>query len=188
MSSQFTSKQGNLFFVLVTLALFKFVIVPLNEWQNEQIVDVVMKQKQLSKTEQLIANKAEIEQRASEVNKHLRLLETKVPAVNLDSFKIDTQKELTKLLSEHSIRVERAAWIADPDPEDIYQVTIQLSLSGRMSDFLSSHFAIEKAYPSAKITMLRSDIRRHAAKSLGLFRGRISLSFWVRNTTERANG
>ncbi|REL34891.1 hypothetical protein [Thalassotalea euphylliae] len=181
MNKQIPVNQQYLIMLLALLLVAKFILVPIIEWQDELIADTSVKKRQALKAERLLSIETELKQTIENLDEQVAKLNTHVPKVDEDNFKINTQKSLVGIFNSHKIKIERAAWLVPPDRGNMYPVTIQLSLSGRMSDFLASHYDIEANFPAAKIEELRININRHLEKSMGTFKGRISLKFFIQS-------
>lgn len=172
-------KELYLLYLAAFLLTLNFLVKPLLEWQDEQLLYLSQQEKRLVKLEGLLQAKPDLLAINQEVKRRLSKVDTMIPTINISEFKIQIQKNIASILESKKIKIDTVAWRNPPDETNRFELTLELAANGQVSDILAAHIALEQAYPNANITDMQLNITRHLAKSLGTARAGIDITFLV---------
>lgn len=131
-------------YVLALLLIIRFILVPILEWQQTQIDSIKSKELQLSKTNHVIDNVAEMNealQRLTNSNqeKQVRYFEQ----TSTNAFKLQLQQQVESLFSQYELKITNFSWVTDL-PGQISQARAKISFEGSTVSFAKVQIAISQ--------------------------------------------
>jgi hypothetical protein len=139
--------------VLAVLVLAKFVLLPLSEWQQQQLSELALLHNKLEKTKRLVLSKEELAAAFSAVEKPYKTLAEKVPQTSdKQKYRLEFQQQLESLLATHRVQVVSFAWQGDKPVAgaDISEARIELRLRGMPADYVSAIADLQQQMPLFK--------------------------------------
>ena len=172
-----TVNQKNLLIVAAALILIRLIILPLFDWQNNQIQSLSIKSTQLSKLQAVSAQRDYYEQQ-------LDLLGDQTEKATLGFFddnnktKLNIQKKIEEIFDDNSLIIRDFTWVFDEDDE-IRVLRASVRHEGDLSDVIRVLLLLAQDSRLIKEVSWRQSIRNNGANSLGSSSGTTILEFYA---------
>ncbi|WP_448546876.1 hypothetical protein [Thalassotalea fusca] len=183
-------KHPYLLLCLVVIAIIKFAIVPIYDWQAQKLNKIALLEKRFSKIENVLENKENAIELLQKLQKN-KSIETSLffkyaPGAQ---FKIEQQKRLESVLGELNLQADNFAWqtIEHIDALDADMYSAELRFSGKVTNAIKLMIALEAISPYHQISDFNYGIKRQRKNDLGRVTGKITLNFLVASAVT-ANG
>ncbi|GAA0353825.1 hypothetical protein GCM10009092_17740 [Bowmanella denitrificans] len=167
---------------LLVLAVLKFVIVPVLEWQDEKVAQINTLGQQLSKGTKLLAVQKELELKLQALQAQkgdvLPMLTTDEPSAT--QFQLQVQRKIDELMAKHELNVQNVNWLT-PRPKGMaVEHRLEIRMTGGLKEYLALMIDIEQQKPKLAIVEVNSLISnmRPAGYTLGRVNGRLVISAW----------
>ncbi|MDO6426501.1 hypothetical protein Q4489_05720 [Thalassotalea sp. 1_MG-2023] len=168
--------RKNLLLIVALLAVIRFVIVPIFEWQEEKIDDIDAKITRLDKAENVINRQAKLTTLLSDVQQSNE--ETEVLYHNFTStnaMKLSLQQQVEKIFSQHSVKIKNFTW-PNELPGNITELRAKVFFDGNTKDLAKLHLALSAQTKLFNIAEWTIHIRKMKEDSLGVASGSLVFS------------
>ncbi|RRS10090.1 hypothetical protein EAG18_03940 [Pseudoalteromonas sp. J010] len=175
--------------VVALLATIKFAIVPLVTWQGEQVEHISQIQKRQIKASQIMMQLQDIEVAKQQVADVERVFKTMLFDWQAPSkFRIDTQKKLNQLLTEHKLSTVNIGWqpALKYQSAGLHKEQVRLNISGKLADFAAFLVMLEAQSPVVLVEYVDLNIRGLNAKETGNAEVSLLLSFYLQEGEQDA--
>lgn len=171
--------------VVAVLAGIKFVLLPVAQWQNEQLAVIEQHEKRNAKAERLLDSEEQLALRLATLDKDYKALADKYPRFEAPAdFRIETQIMFDMLLQQENLKVTQFFWREKLDKEVIngmYMGRFNVDFTGKLKDvaLLQGRLATtEKAYRVANLSIA---VKNQTDKSLGEAQGTFTVEayYWL---------
>lgn len=169
------NKRKLMLSVLAFLLVARFVVQPIFNWQQQQIIEIASQTKKQVKVQRVIDRLPKISQALRKLQQTNQTLEAFYShQTSLEAFKLQQQQELEQLFEQHNIKIENYNWVAEM-PGPITQVRAKISFTGKTKDFALLQLAIAGLPKLLEIGEWTLHIKRLNDHSLGNARGSLLL-------------
>lgn len=173
---QSQNKRKLMLGVLGLLILIRFILIPVFDWQQEQINEINEKEQRLSKTDNIITRLPYVNAASDKLKKsNSKLQERYFNQPSLNTFKLQLQQKIEKLFSEHNLKVTNFNWVIEI-PGEITQVRAKISFEGTTKDFAELQLNIAQLPKLLEIAQWTLHVKRMNANSLGKVKGDILIT------------
>jgi predicted PurR-regulated permease PerM len=170
------SNKKPLLIVLFLLLALRFVMVPVIDWQQEQLDEIAAKQTKVEKADSVIARFPQLQQALEQVQQNNKQqLANYYGHESANSLKLQLQQELEALFLKHKIKVINFSWVAEIE-NPITEFRAKISYEGKTDDFAKLQLAIARYPKRINIAEWTSYINKMAENSLGDASGTILLT------------
>lgn len=168
--------------VLALLIVLKFIVVPLFDWQNEQLANLANLQKRVSKSQNVIANQTQITQSQQRISAQLKAINSLF--INYkpeDEFKLAMQQQIEKTVANQQLQINTSNWLPSilVANKQLMRHQLRLSIKGKMLDFTKLITELESATPKAELKTFNINSKGQNAEQLGRVDGIIELAFYM---------
>lgn len=168
-------RQLTLLLIVAVLALVRFVIIPLDQYNNEAVERIKAKQLRFEKGEDILATRDEVSTGLEEIQKALVGYQDTFPKMkSIEDGKLQVQRRITALAKENNVVIDSAEWVQIAEGNPV-SGTLELQFSGEFYDVIQWHFSLEEIgswlsadYFSFIVNGQNTRIKRHG-KSRGSF-------------------
>lgn len=167
---------------LVILIALKFLIVPLFDWQNEQLAQLANLQKRAVKSQNVIANQSQINQSQQTIVTQLQAINSLlVEYKNETEFKLAMQQQIEQTVAKNQLQINTSSWLPSilVVNERLIRHQLRLNIKGNMLDFINLITLLESSKPKAELKALNINLKGQNAQSLGRVDGTIELAFYM---------
>ncbi|QFU23448.1 hypothetical protein FM038_015570 [Shewanella eurypsychrophilus] len=138
------SNRKNLLLIMAALASIRFIIVPLFDWQGQQVDEMRSLQSRLDKGQYLVSQSGYL----AEVKQKLELAVSKQQAIFFDaSNKNNTQlkqlQKIEKLIADNNLKVRNSRWLGQQDHDAYVEYRLEIGITGDLADFIQFTAAVE---------------------------------------------
>jgi hypothetical protein len=168
---------------LAILILLKFVAVPLFDWQNEQLNNLISLQKRASKSHSVIVNQAQITASQQKITAQLTAINKLFVAYkNEAEFKLVMQQQLEQTIAKNQLQINNSSWLPSIAVANgqLMRHQLRLSIKGNMLDFKNLITLLESATPKTALKTVNINIKGQNSERLGQVEGTIELAFYMR--------
>ena len=168
--------------VLALLIVLKFIVVPLFDWQNEQLANLANLQKRVSKSQNVIANQTQITQSQQRISTQLKAINSLF--INYkpeDEFKLAMQQQIEQTVANHQLQINTSNWLPSilVANGQLMRHQLRLSIKGQMLDFTKLITELESATPKAELKTFNINSKGQNDEQLGRVDGTIELAFYM---------
>lgn len=168
-------EKAPLLLVLIALVTVKFVIVPIFEWQDEKLVEIQTKERQLSKTISVIDREPLVNDALALVKKStLKQLDFYYSEPSMDAFKLVAQQNIESIFLTQDLKVTNFNW-ANEIEGDISEVRAKVSFEGRTKDLASLQLELTLFDKLFNVPQFNIYVERMKTDSLGKARGTMTI-------------
>lgn len=177
--------QKTLLLIAVCLGATKYLLVPLFEdyqalYQEYSSVDL-----RYQKSMSAISHTEEYQQKIAEYQRATKELSSAFgEPVNIDSYKIALQEQVSTILDSHGVELEKFGWSKELSHQvgDIYSGTLSLRLQGETSATILSLAKLEKITQVSKLEAFTATIRGYQREEtdIGSATTNVDISIWVK--------
>ena len=169
--------------VMAFLLLLKFAVVPLYEWQNEQLQRNMLLQKQLSKAKGAVESLESNQDSLMKTDMRLTMADQLVyPKTDNNAFQLVQQQRLEQLFGQHEIVIESLGWetpVSLPQWQ-LMQHEVFIRFKGRTDNMRKLHMALESQPQWQDLNWLNYRLRNQSATTLGRVSGGMRLRLYSR--------
>ena len=176
--------RNGLIFILVALIALRFVVLPLLDWQQSRISDIRSKQVQLGKTLDLVNSYSDYQQLA------LKLKADKNELAPLfyedsDDARLQIQKDIEQVFSEHNLTIERFNWVLDDRAESgLRTLRVLVGFNGQLDGVMKTLLGISRHNKIARQVEWRQNLTKSRETDVGRSRGHVTLEFYAYNSLQ----
>ena len=170
--------------LIVLLAVFKFVVIPVFDWQSDTLLKIKLLQKKQNKIDKLISNQKEVKTDNSKITKTVEKYNALFfPQQEESTFKLQKQKIIEELLTKHNITATNVGWEVAKEYANVLVKSYQLRIrfSGTTYDVIALMLALEMNAQLIGISDCNLAVRGQAENSAGFITGRFTLQLYVNN-------
>jgi hypothetical protein len=135
-------KRSNLVVIAIGLAIVKFALAPLLDWQNTALENIRLKQAKVEKLVVIDKDRYQYQAKSEELRQTLQQRRTYLYA-DTDQTKINIQKNLEQSFSDHNITIESFRWLAESS-ESVRRIRLSVRFKGQYKDFLKALWGLAK--------------------------------------------
>jgi hypothetical protein len=135
-------KRSNLVVIAIGLAVAKFVLAPLLDWQNTALENTRLKQAKVARLVVIDKDRYRYQAKSEELRQTLRQRRNYLYA-NTDQTKINIQKNLEQSFSDHDITIESFRWLAESS-ESVRRIRLSVRFRGQYKDLLKALWSLAK--------------------------------------------
>jgi len=170
------NKRKLMLAVLAVLLLTRFILVPIFDWQQEQIDQITKKEQRLVKTNNIITRLPQVQAALAQLKESNQKQQDRYFNQSLsNTFKLQLQQKTELLFSEHDLKVTNFNWVAEI-PAEITQARAKISFEGATKDFAMLQLEIAQLPKLLNIAQWTLHIKRMNDHSLGNVKGSILLT------------
>jgi len=162
--------------VLVVLLVARFILMPIIDWQQEQITQITAKEQRLIKTNNIIARLPQIHIALEQLKQGNKQQQSRYfNKASSNNFKLQLQQKVEALFSTHNLKVTNFNWVAEIT-EQIIQARAKITFEGTTKDFAMLELAIAQLPKLLSIKQWSLHIKQMNDHSLGNANGSIVLT------------
>jgi hypothetical protein len=166
--------------LLALLALVKFIIAPVFEWQADLLNSSRDMQFKLDKSKSYIKSIEKIENRKVKLEQKLKTnLESIERYQVLSRYQLEKQKNLEQLFTEQSLKIKSIVWRDPIELDEGMQLSVIVQFSGKLKNYISTQMIVAGYGNSVEIANIGLTIRKQTQQSLGDITGNMVLLFKV---------
>lgn len=135
-------KRSNLVVIAIGLAIVKFALAPLLDWQNTALENIRLKQAKVEKLVVIDKDRYQYQAKSEELRQTLQQRRNYLYA-DTDQTKINIQKNLEQSFSDHNITIESFRWLAESS-ESVRRIRLSVRFKGQYKDFLKALWSLAK--------------------------------------------
>lgn len=172
-----TVNQKNLLIVAGALILIRLIILPLFDWQNNQIQSLSIKSTQLAKLQAVSAQR-------DYYSKQHDLTDDQTEKAMLgffddtDKTKLTIQKKVEEIFEGNSLIIQDFTWVFDEDDE-VRTLRASVRHQGDLSDVIRVLLLLAQDSKLIREVSWRQMIKNNGASSLGSSSGTATLEFYA---------
>jgi len=176
----FKQYQVQLSFIAL-LVIIKFVIIPVFDWQDEQLIEIQLLQKKISRIDGVLENRGEIEQYRNQLEKLLADTDDVfLTSGNVATFQLEQQQWLEDKIKLHGLDVSNIGW-SPQQTQAKFNVTahnVQLNVDGKTIQIMSFLQDIQAQKNYIAIQAFSFNFKRQEKLNLGSASVRLNLVFY----------
>jgi len=162
--------------VLAVLLVARFILVPILDWQQEQIKQITAKEQRLTKTNNIIARLPQIKVALAQLKQNNQQQQSHYfNQASPNTFKLQLQQKIETLFTQHHLKVTNFNWVAEID-EQIAKARARITFEGSTKDFAMLQLAIAQLPKLLNTNQWTLHIKRMNDHSLGNANGNIVLT------------
>ena len=171
--------RSSLIFILVALIVLRFAVLPLVDWQQSRISDIQSKQVQLGKTIDLINRQSDYQQLALKLKAEKDKL-APLFYVDDDNAKLQIQKDIEQMFSDHSVPIERFNWVLDDRADSgLRTLRVLVGFKGQLDAVMRVLLDMSKHNKIARQVEWRQTLTKRRKTDVGQSRGHVTLEFYA---------
>ena len=164
--------------LLAFLAVIKFILVPIFDWQNELLAETAIFQAKITKSALYIKDIPSFEIKKNELVEKIAQSKKSIEYYNdFGFYKITKQKQIEKLFDKNKIKLTSLSWQTAVDSQLGKQVKLNLQFKGLLKDFIALKLDVISLSRSIKIEKFGVTIKRQKIESLGTITGNFILLY-----------
>ncbi|XQW85905.1 hypothetical protein ACOYR1_03950 [Thalassotalea piscium] len=178
-------KHALLLSLMLTLIVFKFVVVPIYEWQEVKLAEIELLTKKKMKIEGVLQQKSSFKENfdllAAEVAKGNTAFFTFQKEAD---FKLTQQKLIERMLKKHQIVPSNIGWqVTTPLPEfELLNYQLRVQFSGKTLDLINFIKDTESFSRRIEISDFYISVTNQKNNSLGKSAGWFIINFYTNDT------
>ncbi|PCC11818.1 hypothetical protein [Pseudoalteromonas sp. JB197] len=168
--------------LLATLLLLKLLLLPLFDWQNEQLSNITNLQKRASKSQSVITNQGQISQSQQRITAQLNAINSLfIDYKNDAEFKLAMQQQIEQSLASNQLQINNTSWLPSilVANEQLMRHQLRLNIKGTLLNFKNFITLLESTPPQAELKTLNINIKGQNSEQLGRVDGTIELAFYM---------
>lgn len=168
--------QTNLLLILGLLIGLRFVVIPVLEWQQGQVIQLEQTLSQLNKAKAMIGAESAFTTKSKQTEQDI----LKTDEWFFDSTvmtKVNLQQQTERLFAQHNIQIEALDWILEDSQNNIHKKWLQLRIKGELPALAELKIALAQNMPRIYVQELRIRRQNSRKESIDSFQGNISLQF-----------
>jgi len=177
-------KHAMLLSFMAILIIAKLVIMPVFDWQNNQLKKIVLLEKKQQKISEVLTGQSTTQALNIQLSKINKQGDGLFFAYQDESaFKLKQQKKLEGLLAEYDLKSERIAWQVTIEIGELmlkrYQV--QIGLKGKTNKIIKLMMALESNDKRIEVKGFNVSFKGQRDKNLGQITGKLTLQLYAKN-------
>lgn len=168
--------------LLATLLLLKLLLLPLFDWQNEQLSNITNLQKRASKSQSVITNQSQISQSQQRITAQLNAINSLfIDYKNDAEFKLAMQQQIEQSLASNQLQINNTSWLPSilVANEQLMRHQLRLNIKGTLLNFKNFITLLESTPPQAELKTFNINIKGQNSEQLGRVDGTIELAFYM---------
>lgn len=168
--------------LLATLLLLKLLLLPLFDWQNEQLSNITNLQKRASKSQSVITNQGQISQSQQRITAQLNAINSLfIDYKNDAEFKLAMQQQIEQSLASNQLQINNTSWLPSilVANEQLMRHQLRLNIKGTLLNFKNFITLLESTPPQAELKTFNINIKGQNSEQLGRVDGTIELAFYM---------
>jgi len=175
-------KHALALFIIAILLYFKFILVPVLEWQDTKLLKLALLERKINRVEQLLTNQMSIEELDNDLNKHLnRLNHNFFQPQPIEEFKLQQQKLIEEELASLGLNVNSIGWKNNQnlDNASLTQFQVDIGFSGKSEQVIEYLLSVSSHVPISEVMVMNLSFQRQQMGQLGSLRARIRLAYYM---------
>lgn len=168
--------------LLLSLLLIKFIVLPVFDWQNEQILILHQSQIKLSKTQAILAKESQMKNLIEQISKNIEPIERAFfNAPNELAFKLNLQQQIESTLSRFNLEQKNFSWLNKTHNADLSLTAqaFEVRLTGDSYQLVHLISELEAQDKLFQLLQFNVDFKAQTAVELGRVEGVITFRvFW----------
>ncbi len=152
------NKNQLLLALLAALLSVKFVLLPLMEWQDQELASLGLTQQKLLRAEGLLAKKESLQTEQLQMRKKLEHALTGVPLVtDIQQIRIETLQKMQRLLEPSGVTVSLFDIVSEQSlgTTGVSAAVLNIELKGTLPQLALAHFELEQQFPNLVVNQFR---------------------------------
>lgn len=178
-----TLKQHALALSIIGLLLsLKFIVIPVMEWQDQQVTQISLLQRKVAKLTQLIDSRESLTaQLKAEQNEFDKVSHLFFKFETAEKFKREKQQQEEQEIKNHDLKISGIGWKNQQKLGDapITVFDLEYTVKGRMDKIVNYITEIASASPYKERTAINLMFSRHRAGNLSTVTARINLRYYM---------
>jgi hypothetical protein len=148
--------------LIAFLVVIKFVLLPLQQKQQDVYQQLDSLTKRVQRSEALIAQQQELLQWKDRQQQQLQTLLAPFPVVNnATQYRLQLQQQMQLLAAEHKVSVTFFDWLSDSPLEvfNLYRGRVSLRIEGSAANVMRWHGQLEQQFPQFILRDIRGNWR-----------------------------
>lgn len=168
--------------IIGVLLVLKFIVVPLVDWQAEQVNLISNLQKRAAKSQGVIKNQIVIDAQQQQITQQLEQINRLFVAPQKDTeFKLAMQQQVEQLMAKYQLQINNSNWLVSLKVADntLMRHQLTLNISGKLLNFQKILVELETSTPIIQVSDFNMRIKGQSEQELGQVDGTIELSFYM---------
>ena len=181
-------KHALALFVIAILLYFKFIMVPILEWQDTNLLKLALLERKINKVEQLLTNKVSIEKSQNDLSEHLKKLNHNFfQPQPVEEFKLQQQKLIEQELTSLGLNINSIGWKNNQnlDNAPLTQFQVDIGFSGKSEQVIEYLLSVSSHVPISEVMVMNLSFQRQQIGQLGSLRARIRLAYYMQAGMEQ---
>jgi hypothetical protein len=175
-------RQHKLALSLIALLIsIKFIIVPIFSWQDAQLLELQLLQKQNSRIDNVLDHRQEIEDYGASLADALAAsADLFLTSNNVATFQLEQQQWLEEKIKEHDLEANNIGWSPPQEytQSNLVAHKVQLNIDGKTGNILAFMQALQAQAHYIEVSAFSLRFKGQNAQSLGSGRNRLNLIFY----------
>lgn len=170
------------FGAIAILLLLKFLLVPLFDWQNQQLSNITNLQKRVSKSQNVITNQSQISQSQQRITAQLKAINSLfIDYKNDAEFKLAMQQQIEQRLASNQLQINNSSWLPTiaVANDQLMRHQLRLNIKGTLLNVKNFITVLESAPPQVALKTFNINIKGQSSEQLGYTNGTIDLAFYM---------
>lgn len=180
----FFSRQ-NLLIIAAVLVAIRLVLLPLLNWQNDQIQSIALKLRQVAKLESLQAQLSQYEEKVA-LTEVLLDKASEGFFSDDDKTKLRIQKKIETLFESNRLSIQDFSWIFD-DITGVRTLRASIRYRGQLADVIKVKLLLAQDPKLIREVYWQQSIKNNVGSSLGSSSGTSTFEFYAATIEEKIN-
>ena len=166
--------------LVAILAVLRFVLVPILDWQDEQVLQLNLLEKRFSKVNELLVNDANYEGQFQAIEDAYQAERARLfTVVDEANFKLQQQVLIENIMAKYELKVNNFGWnpAISKDAFGVFIYPAVLRIEGSSFSLMQAMSEIEALPQAVLIADFEFRVQNQFADSLGRASGRMVLHF-----------
>lgn len=176
------SSTKRLLAFLAVLLTVKIIILPIVDWQNEQVEILRGHEKRIGKAKAIIEEQQALQKALEDSESVLSAVEKQFPRfINSEVFRLETQKRFEVSVADNGLEIQQVLWRDNEDVQvsgNLYRAKLSLRMYGELNHFLQWQLALEQNQLGNQVKGLALQLRGATTESAGNFKGLVSFDVY----------
>lgn len=167
--------------LIALLVSIKFILIPILEWQDEQLVEISLLEKQTSRIDKVLDNKQQIEDYSARLKNTLASSEQLfLLASDSSAFELAQQQWLESKLKQYDLDANNIGWTPPYQDADskLQGHNVQLNIDGKTTNIIAFIQDLQSQLHYIEIQAFNISLKRQSNLRLGTGRTRLNLVFY----------
>ena len=177
--------RQNLLIIAAVLVAIRVVLMPLLNWQNDQIQSLTLKFRQVAKLESLQSQLSQYQEKV-ELTEVLLDKAAKGFFSDDDKTKLRIQKKIEVLFESNKLSIQDFSWIFD-DSSEVRTLRASIRYRGQLADVIKAKLLLAQDSKLIREVYWQQSIKNNTGLSLGNASGTTTLEFYATAIEEKIN-